>query len=208
MILRFLPREHYLPVWQAMQAFTQSRTENTPDEIWLLEHESVFTQGQNGRPEHLLHAGDIPLVRSDRGGQITWHGPGQLMAYTLVDLRRLQLNVRTMVCVLEKAVIRLLADYGVEGVARREAPGVYVHDQKICSVGLRIRKGCAYHGLALNLDPDLSAFQQIHPCGFAGLKMTRLSDLTEGFDRLVLEKRLGTLLTEELRSSNHSQAWR
>lgn len=204
MILRFLSREPYLPIWQAMQAFTRARTENTPDEIWLLEHEPVFTQGQNGRPEHLLHAGDTPLIQSDRGGQITWHGPGQLIAYTLVDLHRLKLNVRTTVSALEQAVIRLLAEYGIKGIARREAPGIYVDGQKICSIGLRIRRGCAYHGLALNLDPDLSPFQQIHPCGFADLKMTRLCDLTAGFDRPALEKRLAALLVEELSASSLS----
>jgi len=197
MIIRSLNRQPYLKTWQAMQDFTRARGADSPDEIWLLEHDPVFTQGQNGRPEHLLEAGDIPLVQSDRGGQITWHGPGQLMAYTLIDLRRRQLNVRTMVTALEQAVIRLLADYQLTAHAKALAPGVYFNDQKICSVGLRIRKGCSYHGLALNLNPDLSAFQRIHPCGFADLKMTRLCDWVS-FDRPSLEKRLTDYLTDEL----------
>jgi len=156
-----------------MQTFTDSRTADTPDEIWLLEHEPVYTQGQAGKPEHLLHRTDIPVVQSDRGGQITYHGPGQLIAYLLLDVRRKGLGVRELVTALEQAVIRLLAGYGIAAVAKPDAPGVYVNGAKIASLGLRIRRGCSFHGLALNVDMDLSPFLHINPCGYAGLAMTQ-----------------------------------
>jgi len=156
-----------------MQTFTDSRTADTPDEIWLLEHEPVYTQGQAGKPEHLLHHTDIPVVQSDRGGQITYHGPGQLIAYLLLDVRRKGLGVRELVTALEQAVIRLLAAYGIAAVAKPDAPGVYVNGAKIASLGLRIRRGCSFHGLALNVDMDLSPFLHINPCGYAGLAMTQ-----------------------------------
>lgn len=169
----------YYATWQAMKLFTHQRTPQTPDEIWLLEHPPVFTQGQGGRDHHLLQRTAIPVVPVDRGGQITYHGPGQLIAYTLIDLKRRRLSVRALVCALENAVIDLLAHYDVQGYGRRDAPGVYVGDAKICSVGLRIRKGYSYHGLAFNVAMDLSPFTTINPCGYAGLRVTQLNDLVD-----------------------------
>jgi lipoyl(octanoyl) transferase len=167
----------YLACWRAMQRFTDARTADTDDALWLTEHPPVFTQGQAGRAEHLLAPGDIPVVQSDRGGQVTYHAPGQLIAYVLVDLRRLRIGVRALVGALEGAVIDVLAGFGVGAAARPEAPGVYVDGAKIASVGLRVRHGRSYHGIALNLDLDLAPFRRINPCGHAGLPMTRLVDL-------------------------------
>ncbi|MHA7840957.1 MAG: lipoyl(octanoyl) transferase LipB [Gammaproteobacteria bacterium] len=169
----------YYATWQAMRLFTQQRTIQTPDEIWLLEHPPVFTQGQGGKEQHILQRTAIPIVPIDRGGQITYHGPGQLIAYTLIDLKRLKLNVRSLVCALEKAVIDVLQHYHIEGYGRRDAPGVYVEKAKICSLGLRIRKGCAYHGLAFNINMDLAPFATINPCGYANLQVTQLTDLVQ-----------------------------
>ncbi|MCB1878295.1 MAG: lipoyl(octanoyl) transferase LipB [Chromatiales bacterium] len=160
-----------------MQDYTERRNEASPDEIRLLEHPSVFTLGLNGKPEHLLEPGAIPVVKVDRGGQVTYHGPGQLIAYTLVDLKRANLGVRAMVTLLETAVIDLLCDFGIEAHARREAPGVYVQDKKIAALGLRVRRGCCYHGLALNVDMDLAPFQRINPCGYPGLGVTQCREL-------------------------------
>lgn len=172
-----LGRVDYLDCWHAMQQFTDNRTAETEDALWLVEHPPVFTQGQAGRPEHVLHPGDIPVVQTDRGGQVTYHGPGQLVAYVLVDLRRLKIGVRKLVAALEGAVIDLLAGLEIAAQARPDAPGVYVDGAKIASVGLRVRHGCSYHGIALNLDLDLAPFARINPCGYAGLPMTRLVDL-------------------------------
>lgn len=174
--VRWLGRQEYLPIWQAMQEFTQKRTEATTDEIWLLEHTPVFTQGQNGKPEHVLNPGNIPIVQTDRGGQVTYHGPGQLMVYTLVDLRRKQLNVRELVTILEQSIIDLLAEFNIIAIAKREAPGIYVNEKKIGSIGLRIRKGCSYHGIAFNIDLDLEPFTRINPCGFSALEMTTFAN--------------------------------
>ncbi len=170
----------YTPVWHAMRDFTEARR-NSPkaDEFWLLQHEPVFTQGSNGRAEHLLLPGDIPVVQSDRGGQITYHGPGQVMLYVLVDINRLGLGVRSLVTALEDGMIAALTGYGIEASARRDAPGVYVGDAKIGSIGLRIRHGFCYHGLALNVDMDLEPFSRINPCGFQGLAMTQIADFTQ-----------------------------
>lgn len=175
--IRWLGSKDYQPCWEAMQEFTHSRNENTADEIWLLEHTPVFTQGQNGKPEHVLNPGNIPVVQTDRGGQVTYHGPGQLMVYTLIDLRRKKINVRELVTALEQSVIDLLAEYGITAAAKKEAPGVYVGDKKICSIGLRIRKGCSYHGIAFNVALDLEPFSRINPCGFAQLQMVQFSEL-------------------------------
>lgn len=175
-ILRRFGRVDHAPAWQAMQAFTDTRDAQTPDELWFLEHAPVFTQGLNGKPEHLLATGDIPVVGIDRGGQVTYHGPGQLVLYTLIDLKRRRIGVRELVVALENAVIALAACHGVEASGRREAPGVYVHDRKLASIGLRVRRGCSYHGLALNVDMDLEPFRRINPCGMAGLAMTQLAD--------------------------------
>ncbi|MDR3476845.1 MAG: lipoyl(octanoyl) transferase LipB [Gammaproteobacteria bacterium] len=176
-IIRSLGHQDYDSCWQAMKEFTNQRHADTLDELWVVEHPPVFTQGQNGKPEHVLNAGDIPVIQVDRGGQVTYHGPGQLMLYTLIDVKRLKLNIRQLVSALENAVIALLAAHKVKATAKCDAPGVYVDDKKICSVGLRIRRGCSYHGLALNVDMDLEPFSRINPCGYAALKMTQLSEL-------------------------------
>jgi lipoyl(octanoyl) transferase len=162
-IVRQLGRVDYAPTWRAMQAFTAARDADTPDELWFLEHAPVFTQGLNGRPEHVLAPGDIPVVRIDRGGQVTYHGPGQLVMYALVDLRRLRIGVRELVVALENAVIALAAQHGIRAAGRREAPGVYVEGRKLASIGLRVRRGCSYHGLALNVDMDLEPFGRLNP---------------------------------------------
>ena len=178
--VRELGVQVYEPVWHAMQDFTNQRTADTADELWLVQHPSVFTQGQAGKAEHLLLPGDIPVVQVDRGGQVTYHGPGQLVAYPLVDVRRLGLGVRELVSRIEQSLIDLLASYGVSAEARADAPGVYVNGAKIASLGLRIRRGCSFHGLALNVDMDLQPFQRINPCGYAGLAMTQLTDHVAG----------------------------
>jgi len=170
----------YLPTWQAMQRFTNGRGPETGDELWLLEHSPVFTQGQAGKAEHLLLPGDIPVVQVDRGGQVTYHGPGQLVGYLLLDVRRLGIGVRELVSRIERSLIELLAGYEVEAHARPDAPGVYVGEMKIASLGLRIRNGCSFHGLALNVDMDLAPFQRINPCGYAGMVMTQLKDQARG----------------------------
>ncbi|NVK54436.1 MAG: lipoyl(octanoyl) transferase LipB [Alteromonadaceae bacterium] len=171
-IVRQLSRQPYLPVWHAMQAFTDTRDEHSADEIWLVEHEPVFTQGQAGKAEHVLMPGDIPVVQVDRGGQVTYHGPGQLVVYLMLNVRRRKVGVRQLVTAMENAVINTLADSRIEANARADAPGVYVNEQKICSLGLRIRKGCSFHGLALNVNMDLEPFQRINPCGYQGMEMT------------------------------------
>ena len=176
--VRALGRTEYEPTWRAMQAFTAGRDASTPDEIWLTEHPPVYTQGIAGKPEHLLRSDTgIPLVKIDRGGQITYHGPGQLVVYLLLDMKRRNLSVRPLVRMMEAAVIDLLHDYGIAARYRADAPGVYVQDAKIAALGLRIKSGCCYHGLALNIDMDLSPFSAINPCGYAGLQVTQLRDL-------------------------------
>jgi lipoyl(octanoyl) transferase len=176
-VIRHLGRVDYQTTWQRMQQFTAARTAHTADELWFLEHPPVFTLGMAGRTEHLLAPGDIPVVHADRGGQVTYHGPGQLVVYTLIDLRRAGLGVRDLVTGLENSVIRYAAQLGIAAVARREAPGVYVEGRKLASVGIRVRRGASYHGLALNVNLNLEPFARINPCGFAGLAMTRLVDL-------------------------------
>lgn len=197
-IIRHLGRQAYQTTWKAMQDFTAARDENTLDEIWLLEHSPVFTQGQSGKPEHILNAGDIPIVNVDRGGQVTYHGPGQLVAYVLVDLKRQKLNVRELVTALEKSIIDTLKDLGIHAYAKREAPGVYVDNAKICSIGLRIRRGCSYHGIALNIAMDLTPFERINPCGFSGLKMVQVSELTTIKSSQEVENKLITYLVQNL----------
>ncbi|WP_051275307.1 lipoyl(octanoyl) transferase LipB [Aestuariibacter salexigens] len=171
LIIRQLGRQPYLPVFNAMRDFTDQRDESTQDEIWLVEHEPVFTQGQAGKAEHILAPGDIPVVQVDRGGQVTYHGPGQQTLYILLNMKRRKLGVRALVTALEQSVVDLLADYNIAAYPKADAPGVYVNEQKICSVGLRIRRGCSFHGLALNVNMDLAPFQRINPCGYAGLEM-------------------------------------
>lgn len=163
-------------MWQAMRQFTDTRTQTTSDEIWVVEHFPVYTQGQSGKAEHIYSPGDIPIVQTDRGGQVTYHGPGQVVIYLLLNLARFSLNVRGLVTLLEQSVVTLLANYGVTAQSRCDAPGVYVHGAKICSLGLRVRRGCCYHGLAFNVDMDLSPFLGIHPCGYPDIKMTQLKE--------------------------------
>jgi len=172
----------YAATWHAMRAFTDARGPQTTDEFWLLQHPRVFTLGQAGRREHLLAAGDIEVVHSDRGGQITYHGPGQVVMYTLVDLRRLGIGIRTLVQQLEEAVIDLLRAHGIDGGRRPGAPGVYVAGAKVAALGLRVRNGCTYHGVALNVDVDLEPFTRINPCGYPDLSVTRLADLGVSLD--------------------------
>lgn len=167
----------YRPIWQAMREFTSERGREDADALWFLNHEPVFTQGRNGRAEHLLSPGDIDVVAIDRGGQVTYHGPGQIMAYVMVDLRRLGIGIRSLVTVLENAMIGTLAEYDIAAYARRDAPGVYVGNAKIGSIGLRISRSASYHGLALNVDMDLAPFSYIDPCGYPGLTMTQIADL-------------------------------
>ncbi|AEN63891.1 lipoyl(octanoyl) transferase LipB [Enterobacter soli] len=173
-LVRQLGLQPYEPVSQAMHDFTDSRDETTPDEIWLVEHLPVFTQGQAGKAEHLLTTGDIPVIQSDRGGQVTYHGPGQQVMYVLLNLKRRKLGVRELVTLLEQTVVNTLAEYGIDAHPRADAPGVYVGEMKICSLGLRIRKGCSFHGLALNINMDLAPFLRINPCGYAGMEMTQM----------------------------------
>lgn len=174
--IHYLGLQDYQMIWKKMSDFTSSRTPLTIDEIWLVEHPPVFTQGRAGKAEHLLQQTDIAIVKSDRGGQITYHGPGQLIVYLLIDIRRKDFNVRTLVSTIEQSIIALLADYQISAVAKADAPGVYVNNKKIASLGLKIRKGCSFHGLALNVDMDLSPFLLINPCGYAGLEMTQCKD--------------------------------
>lgn len=196
--VRHLGRCAYLPVFEAMQQFSAQRDDSTEDELWLLEHEAVFTLGRNGKAEHVLRESTIPIVNIDRGGQITYHAPGQLVIYVLLDIRRRHLGVRALVTLLETAVIRLLADYGVEANSDSKAPGVYVEGRKIAALGLRITRGCSYHGLSLNIDMDLAPFLDINPCGYAGLEVTQCRDvgIHAGFDELSqgLVKQLVALL--------------
>lgn len=179
-IVRAMGRQDYEPVWRRMSVFTDSRDDDSDDELWLVEHNPVFTQGQAGKAEHLISLGkDIPLVQSDRGGQVTYHGPGQLVAYPLLNLRRLGLGVRDLVTIIETSVVRLLAEFDLEASAKPEAPGVYVEGRKIASLGLRVRRGCSFHGVAINYAMDLAPFQRINPCGYPGLEMVQLSDLVD-----------------------------
>ncbi len=176
-VIKRLGLVEYEPTWREMQTFTDRRDEQTADEIWLLQHPPVYTLGLNGSPEHLLAPADIPVINIDRGGQVTYHGPGQLVVYPLINLRRQSLGVRELVSALEQSVIDLVTDYGIEAKSRADAPGVYVDGRKLASLGLRIRRGCSYHGLAFNIDMDLEPFSRINPCGFENLEVTQLKDL-------------------------------
>ncbi|NMR25159.1 lipoyl(octanoyl) transferase LipB [Pseudoalteromonas sp. NEC-BIFX-2020_015] len=177
LIVRQLGRARYMPIWQKMQAFTDTRDDAVADEIWLVEHDPVFTQGQAGKDEHVLAPGDIEVIKVDRGGQVTYHGPGQQMMYVLFNLRRLKIGVRELVTWLEECIIDTLNDYGISAYAKADAPGVYVNDSKIASLGLRVRRGCSFHGLALNVSMDMSPFLRINPCGYAGMNMVQTTDL-------------------------------
>ncbi|EJK2116608.1 octanoyltransferase [Vibrio navarrensis] len=190
LVVKRLGRQDYSPVWQAMHQFTDQRSEETCDEVWLVEHNPVFTQGQAGKAEHLLNTGDIPVVQSDRGGQVTYHGPGQLVVYFLINLRRKKLGVRDLVTTIENLVINTLKAYNIDSAARPDAPGVYVDGKKICSLGLRIRKGCSFHGLALNVNMDLSPFLRINPCGYQGMEMVQVSELGGPNELATIEQQL------------------
>ncbi|MCY7297128.1 lipoyl(octanoyl) transferase LipB [Alteromonas sp. a30] len=193
-IVRQLGRQAYIPIWKAMQTFTDNRGSDTPDQIWLVEHNPVFTQGQAGKEEHILAPGDIPVVQVDRGGQVTYHGPGQQMLYILLDLKRFNIGVREAVTALEQCVVSTLAVNDITAYPKANAPGVYVDEKKVCSVGLRIRRGCTFHGLAFNVNMDLSPFQRINPCGYAGMEMVNSADLG-GVDNM---SQAGTMLVEAL----------
>ncbi|OOZ39922.1 octanoyltransferase [Solemya pervernicosa gill symbiont] len=196
--LRRLGQRDYEPVWREMESFTFTRTPDTIDELWRVEHPPIFTLGLNGKNEHLLNPGDIPVINVDRGGQVTYHGPGQIVIYTLLDLRRLGIGVRELVTHLEQSIIALLADYDVEAAARKDAPGVYVAKQKIAALGLRVKRGCSYHGLSLNVDMELEPFSRINPCGYADMAVTQMADLgiTASVDQVA--ERLLSHLTREL----------
>jgi lipoyl(octanoyl) transferase len=204
---RWLGRCAYEGVWRAMQRFTEERGPDTPDEIWLLEHEPVFTLGMNADPAHVLAPGDIPVVRIDRGGQVTYHGPGQLVVYPLIDVRRAGLGVRALVTALEQSVIACAARYGIAAEVHAGAPGVYVQQRKLASVGLRIRRGGSYHGLALNVSMDLGPFGRINPCGYAGLQMTQMAALGGPTDVRQAARALAPLLAARLALPQTTYCW-
>jgi len=196
--IRHLGQRDYEPVWHEMQRFTANRDETTDDELWLVEHPPVFTLGLNGKTHHLLNPGDIPVINADRGGQVTYHGPGQIVLYCLLDLERLGIGVQQLVQKIEQAIIILLAKYDISSQARRDAPGVYVDGAKIAALGLRIKRGKSYHGLSLNVDMDLEPFSRINPCGYEGMAVTQLTDLKSDTDTSVLSEQLITELKQIL----------
>ncbi|MFT2096812.1 lipoyl(octanoyl) transferase LipB [Marinomonas sp. 2405UD66-6] len=198
LICRDLGVVEYSDTWDRMKDFTQARTKEDADEIWLLEHPPLFTQGQAGKQEHLLAPGDIPVIQVDRGGQVTYHGPGQLVAYVLIDLKRLGIGVRDLVNVLENSVVQVLAKNTIEAYPKPDAPGVYVDGQKIASLGLRVRRGCSFHGLALNVDMDLTPFDRINPCGYQGLKMVDMKHLNSNVVLSNIKVQLANQLAELL----------
>ncbi|MCB1774360.1 MAG: lipoyl(octanoyl) transferase LipB [Gammaproteobacteria bacterium] len=197
-VIHRLGLREYQPTWQAMRDFTDKRKEDTPSELWLVEHPPVFTQGQAGKAEHLLQTGDIPVVQTDRGGQVTYHGPGQLVIYLLLSLREAGIGIRGLVTIMEQAIIDLLGARGIDAAARADAPGVYVGGAKIASLGLRVRRGCTYHGLALNVDNDLSPFHRINPCGYAGLEVTSTRQLGLDDSLAALGEELAQRLIDKL----------
>ena len=197
LIIRDLGLQEYLPVWHAMQNFTANRGESTPDELWCLEHPAVFTMGLNGKDKHLLKMTNIPVINIDRGGQVTYHAPGQLVIYTLIDLARLKISVKELVSGIEKSIIILLQQQGIKALGKEGAPGVYVGEKKIAALGLRIKKNKSYHGLSLNIEMDLSPFQQINPCGYEGMQVTQVKDLKENSDMLQIKSDLITLLSKQ-----------
>lgn len=195
-----LGEQDYESVWQDMRRYTDERDSTSPDQLWIVEHPPVFTLGQAGRKEHLINIGEIPVVQSDRGGQVTYHGPGQVILYILLDLKRNHLGVRSLVNCIEQTVIDLLKLHNIAAKTHQDAPGVYVNDAKVASLGLRVRRGCSYHGLALNVDMDLEPFNRINPCGYPGLKVTQLADLGVNTPQQKLALQLSTLFTEKLKS--------
>lgn len=197
---RVLGEADYLATFEAMKKFTDGRSADTADELWLLQHPPVYTQGQAGKAEHLLAPGSIPVIQADRGGQVTYHGPGQWVLYLLVDLRRRQLGVRALVTLIEQSLVQLLAEYGIEAAPRADAPGVYVAGSKIAALGLRVRRGCSYHGLALNVNPDLEPFRRINPCGHANLEVTSMAACLPDvpLDMTVIGERLLAIVGDNL----------
>jgi lipoyl(octanoyl) transferase len=198
LIIRTLGEQPYSETWEAMKAFTADRGPATTDEIWFLEHPRVYTQGQAGKAEHILAPGDIPVIQVDRGGQVTYHGPGQLVVYLLLDLTRRKLGVRALVDAIEQAIVQCLGGLGIEASPRPDAPGVYVGEAKIASLGLRIRRGCSFHGLALNVDMDMEPFERINPCGHAGMPMCQVRDYLPHVDIHTISERLSDALLETL----------
>lgn len=197
-LVRHLGIRPYEQVWSEMRRFTDERPKSAPDELWVVQHPPVFTLGQAGKEEHLVAPGDIPVIKSDRGGQVTYHGPGQLIIYLLLDLRRLKMGVRDLVTAIEKSIVKLLGDYDIAAAARTDAPGVYVNDNKIASLGLRVRRGCSYHGLSFNMDMDLEPFRRINVCGYPGLAVTQLADLLEPppQEQLIVEQLVNYLIEQ------------
>ena len=202
LIIRQLATMDYTTVWQAMQSFTDDRDDTTSDELWLVEHPSVFTQGQAGKDEHLLMPGEIPVVKVDRGGQVTYHGPGQQVIYFMINLRRRKMGVRQLVTLIENGIIASLKDFNIVAAARPDAPGVYVDNKKVASLGLRVRKGCSFHGLAINVNMDLSPFLRINPCGYAGLEMVQTADINGPKDTEQAAQSLTKHLTQLLNTEN------
>jgi len=198
LIIRRLGEQPYQETWDAMKQFTADRDDATADEIWCLEHPRVFTQGQAGKAEHLLFPGDIPVIKVDRGGQVTYHGPGQLVVYLMLDLPRKKMGVRSLVDTIEQGIVGTLSDLGIEAAARPDAPGVYVGDAKIASLGLRVRRGCSFHGLALNVAMDMEPFSRINPCGYAGMAMCQVTDFVPGKTVSDLDKLLVQHLVDAL----------
>ncbi len=206
LLTRHFPCVDYPPCWQAMKTFTDLRGAHTPDELWLLEHPDVFTLGQAGKPEHVLNPGPIPLVQTDRGGQVTWHGPGQTVAYLLFDIARMGIGARELVTRIEQAIVAYLATLDIKAAPRKDAPGVYVDSAKIASLGLRIRHGRSYHGLSLNRDVDMAVFQRINPCGHIGQPMTSLALLDANPDRAAVEAGLQQALCQRFAFDNVTAA--
>lgn len=202
LIVRSLGEQPYLETWEAMKSFTAGRDDSVADELWCLEHPRVYTQGQAGKAEHILAPGDIPVILVDRGGQVTYHGPGQLVIYLMINLTRKKLGVRSLVDEIEQAIVRTLAGLGVEAAPRPDAPGVYVGESKIASLGLRVRRGCSFHGLALNVDMDMEPFRRINPCGYAGLAMSQVSDFVPGVTLADVQQRLSEELVSGLAHQN------
>ncbi|GGC81889.1 lipoyl(octanoyl) transferase LipB [Marinobacter halophilus] len=209
LIVRSLGQQPYMETWEAMKAFTANRDATTVDELWCLEHPRVFTQGQAGKAEHILLPGDIPVIQVDRGGQVTYHGPGQLVIYLLVDLSRRKMGVRTLVDEIEQAIVRTLAQSEIDAAPRQDAPGVYINGAKIASLGLRVRRGCSFHGLALNVNMDMEPFSRINPCGYAGMSMCQVSDFEPGISVYEIERRLVKALVSGLGHQQvaHRSGW-
>ena len=203
LVVRDLGLRPYQSVWDAMKAFTASRDRSVPDELWFVQHPPVYTQGQAGKAEHILFAGDIPVVQADRGGQVTYHGPGQLVVYLMIDLPRAGFGVRQLVDIIEQSLVALLAEQGIAAAPRPDAPGVYVDGAKIASLGLRVRRGCSFHGLALNVDMDMEPFTRINPCGFSGLPMCQVRDLKPSLNLQSLAASLTVILANALGHGSH-----